>query len=178
MLFRSIDGYEKDLIKKFDELKIPYLILVNKCDNEELQNKAIEAFNKKEALLEKGLASFLITSVKTDEKLVFKFKDALVKLLPEDFVNPPKIAGDLIPSKSTVILVIPIDKEAPKGRIILPQVQTLRDLLDSNCLTYVVKTSELAQAIDNLKNPPALVITDSQAFKQVSEIVPESIHPI
>lgn len=100
---------------------------------------------------EKGLASFLITSVKTDEKLVFKFKDALVKLLPEDFVNPPKIAGDLIPSKSTVILVIPIDKEAPKGRIILPQVQTIRDLLDSNCLTYVVKESELAQAIDNLK---------------------------
>ena len=173
--YTGIDGYEKDLIKKFDELKIPYLILVNKCDNEELQNKAIEAFNKKEALLEKGLASFLITSVKTDEKFVFKFKDALVKLLPEDFVNPPKIAGDLIPSKSTVILVIPIDKEAPKGRIILPQVQMLRDLLDSNCLTYVVKTSELAQAIDNLKNPPALVITDSQAFKQVSEIVPESI---
>ncbi|PWL77849.1 [FeFe] hydrogenase H-cluster maturation GTPase HydF [Candidatus Gastranaerophilales bacterium] len=170
-----IDEYEKDLIKKFDELNIPYLILINKCDNEELINNAIEAFNKKFALSESGLPSLLATSVKTDEKLVFKFKDALVKLLPEDFVNQPKIAGDLIPSKSTVILVIPIDKEAPKGRIILPQVQTLRDLLDSNCLTYVVKTSELAQAIDNLKTPPSLVITDSQAFKQVSEIVPNNI---
>lgn len=170
-----IDEYEKDLIKKFDELNIPYLILINKCDNEELINNAIAAFNKKFALSESGLPSLLATSVKTDEKLVFKFKDALVKLLPEDFVNQPKIAGDLIPSKSTVILVIPIDKEAPKGRIILPQVQTLRDLLDSNCLTYVVKTSELAQAIDNLKTPPSLVITDSQAFKQVSEIVPNNI---
>lgn len=170
-----IDEYEKDLIKKFDELNIPYLILINKCDNEELINNAIEAFNKKFALSESGLPSLLATSVKTDEKLVFKFKDALVKLLPEDFVNQPKIAGGLIPSKSTVILVIPIDKEAPKGRIILPQVQTLRDLLDSNCLTYVVKTSELAQAIDNLKTPPSLVITDSQAFKQVCEIVPNNI---
>lgn len=171
----GIDEYEKDLIKKFDELNIPYLILINKCDNEELRNNAIDAFNKKFALSERGLPSLLATSVKTDEKLVFKFKDALVKLLPEDFVNPPKIAGDLIPSKSTVILVIPIDKEAPKGRIILPQVQALRDLLDSNCLTYVVKTSELAQAIDNLKTPPSLVITDSQAFKQVCEIVPNNI---
>ena len=71
--------------------------------------------------------------------------------------------------------MIPLDKEAPKGRIILPQVQTLRDLLDSNCMSYVVKESELKDALDNLKTPPALVITDSQAFKQVSEIVPDNI---
>ena len=110
-----------------------------------------------------------------DKDIVFKFKEKLVRMLPEDFVNSTKIAGDLIPPKSTVILVIPIDKEAPKGRIILPQVQTLRDLLDSDCLSYVVKESELKQALDNLKEPPALVITDSQAFKTVAEIVPESI---
>ena len=96
-------------------------------------------------------------------------------LLPEDFINSPKIAGDLIPEESTVILVIPIDKEAPKGRIILPQVQTIRDLLDSNCMSYVVKETELKKAIENLKTPPSLVITDSQAFKQVAEIVPEDI---
>jgi [FeFe] hydrogenase H-cluster maturation GTPase HydF len=90
-------------------------------------------------------------------------------------VNSPQIAGDLVNEKSTVILVIPIDKEAPKGRIILPQVQTLRDLLDKNCITVCVKENELKQAIENLKTPPALVITDSQAFKNVSEIVPQSI---
>ena len=117
----------------------------------------------------------IFTSAKSDEQLVFKFKEALVKLLPEEFVNPPKIVGDLVPPKSTVILVIPVDKEAPKGRIILPQVQTLRDLLDSECLSYVVKESELKQALDNLKTPPALVVTDSQAFRQVSEIVPENV---
>lgn len=117
----------------------------------------------------------LQTSATNDNEIVFKFKEKLVKLLPEDFVNSPKIAGDLIPPQSTVILVIPIDKEAPKGRLILPQVQTIRDLLDSSCLTYVVKENELQQAIDNLKEPPALVITDSQAFQNVSEIVPENI---
>ena len=159
--YEGLDDYEKELIKKFDELKIPYLIVENKCDI-----KKVEIPDYK---------NVLYTSVKDDENLVFKFKDALVKLLPDDFVNSPKIVGDLVSPKSTVILVIPIDKEAPKGRIILPQVQTIRDLLDSDCLSYVVKETELKQAIENLKTPPALVVTDSQAFKQVSEIVPEDI---
>ena len=97
-------------------------------------------------------------------------------MLPDDFVNSPKIVGDLVKENSTVILVIPIDKEAPKGRIILPQVQVLRDLLDNNCLSYVVKETELKRALDNLKYPPSLVVTDSQAFKHVAEIVPEDIY--
>ena len=156
---RGLDCHESKLIEKLDELKIPYLIVVNKCDIE-------KPILNKEALY---------TSVKDDNQLVFKFKNALIKLLPDEFVNPPKIAGDLIEPKSTVILVTPIDKEAPKGRLILPQVQTIRDLLDSDCLSYVVKESELKDALANLKTPPALVITDSQAFRQVSEIVPKNI---
>lgn len=159
--FNGIDKYEKDLIEIFDELKIPYIIVVNKCD---IKKPDIEGFK-----------NILYTSVKSDSEIVFRFKEALVKLLPEDFVNPPKIVGDLVSEKDTVILVVPIDKEAPKGRIILPQVQTIRDLLDSNCLAYVVKETELKDAIENLKQPPALVVTDSQAFKKVSEIVPEEI---
>lgn len=164
--FNGIGKFENDLIEKFKELKIPYLIVVNKCD---LAPKSFHVDLKSE------LSNIIYTSVKKDEKIVFKFKEALVNLLPEDFVNSPKIVGDLVPAKSTVILVIPIDKEAPKGRIILPQVQTLRDLLDNNCLSYVVKESELKDALDNLKTPPALVVTDSQAFKKVSEIVPENV---
>lgn len=164
--FNGIGKFENDLIEKFKELKIPYLIVVNKCD---LASKSFHIDLKSE------LSNIIYTSVKKDEKIVFKFKEALVNLLPEDFVNSPKIVGDLVPAKSTVILVIPIDKEAPKGRIILPQVQTLRDLLDNNCLSYVVKESELKDALDNLKTPPALVVTDSQAFKKVSEIVPENV---
>lgn len=164
--FNGIGKFENDLIEKFKELKIPYLVVVNKCD---LAPKSFHIDLKPE------LSNIIYTSVKKDEKIVFKFKEALVNLLPEDFVNSPKIVGDLVPAKSTVILVIPIDKEAPKGRIILPQVQTLRDLLDNNCLSYVVKESELKDALDNLKTPPALVVTDSQAFKKVSEIVPENV---
>ena len=169
--FQGIDDYEKELIKKIEELKIPYLVVVNKVDEKPLSDEKFDEILK----VVQDDKRILKTSVKTDKDIVFRFKDTLVKLLPEDFVNSPKIAGDLVPQKSTVILVIPIDKEAPKGRIILPQVQTLRDLLDSDCLTYVVKETELKDALDNLKTPPSLVVTDSQAFKQVSEIVPENI---
>lgn len=166
--YNGIDNFEKELIKKLEELKIPFLILVNKSDVKQISTEKLDE-------LYTITPHVLVTSALTDSEIVFKFKAEIVKLLPEDFVNSPKIAGDLVKPNSTVILVIPIDKEAPKGRIILPQVQTIRDMLDSGCLSYVVKETELKQALDNLKTPPALVITDSQAFKQVSEIVPESI---
>ena len=166
--YNGIDNFEKELIKKLEELKIPFLILVNKSDVKQIPTEKLNE-------LYTITPHVLVTSALTDSEIVFKFKAEIVKLLPEDFVNSPKIAGDLVKPNSTVILVIPIDKEAPKGRIILPQVQTIRDMLDSDCLSYVVKETELQQALDNLKIPPELVITDSQAFKQVSEIVPESI---
>ena len=166
--YNGIDDYERNLIEKFNELKIPFMIFINKTDEKYPSDSIIED-------LKNYTKYILLSSVKTDNLIVFKIKELLVKLLPEDFVNPPKIVGDLIPQGSTVILVIPIDKEAPKGRIILPQVQTLRDLLDNNCVSVVVKESELKSAIDNLKFAPSLVVTDSQAFKNVSEIVPENI---
>lgn len=149
---------EKTLIKEFEKLEIPYFVIVNKQDDNLNSN-----------------SQFMVTSTINDKQIIEKFKQELIKLLPEEFINEQKIVGDLVPEKSTVILVVPIDKEAPKGRLILPQVQTIRDLLDSNCITMVIKETELKNALDNLKNPPALVITDSQAFKKVSEIVPEEI---
>mgnify|MGYP002536756286 CR=1 FL=1 len=166
--YKGIDEYEKNLMQKFDELKIPYIVIVNKTDIQEIDEKKLDEIYT-------ITPHVLKTSAMTDKEITFRFKAEIVKLLPEDFINSPKIAGDLVPPKSTVIQVIPIDKEAPKGRIILPQVQTIRDMLDSDCLSYVVKETELKQAIDNLKEPPALVITDSQAFKEVNEIVPENI---
>ena len=156
----TMSEFEQNLISDLDNLKIPYLIVINDFEKvPTTQNND----NK------------IYTSVLKDKDFVYKFKNALVKLLPDDFVNSPKIAGDLVNKKSTVILVVPIDKEAPKGRLILPQVQTIRDVLDSECLTYVVKETELEDALNNLKTPPALVITDSQAFKKVSEVVPDNI---
>lgn len=166
--YNGIDDLEKELIKNFNDLKIPFIIVVNKTDVKEISEAKLNILNEYSDYI-------LITSAKTDKNLVLNFKNILVELLPDDFVNSPKIVGDLVSPQSTVILVIPIDKEAPKGRIILPQVQTIRDLLDSNCLVYTLKDTELEYAIKNLKDSPSLVITDSQAFKQVSEIVPNTI---
>ena len=166
--YDGITDYEKNLIEKFTELNIPYCVVINKSDIDSISTNSLTE-------IENYTKNYLITSVLSDENFVFNFKKLLVSLLPEDFINSPQIVSDLVSAKSTVVLVIPIDKEAPKGRIILPQVQTLRELLDNNCISVVVKESELKEALDNMKVPPALVVTDSQAFKKVSEIVPEAI---
>ena len=166
--YSGLNEYDESLMSKFRELKIPFIIIINKSDIKNISEEGL-------VNIKKHCENILETSVKSDNDIVYKFKSKLLKLLPEDFVNTPKIVGDIVPKGSTVISVIPIDKEAPKGRIILPQVQTLRDLLDSGCVTLAVRDSELKMALDNLKTPPSLVITDSQAFKKVNEIVPEDI---
>jgi [FeFe] hydrogenase H-cluster maturation GTPase HydF len=173
--YEGLGEYETKLMAELEKLKIPYMVVVNKTDLQPFNLSTLQPFNPSTFQPLNPSTPILTTSTLTDTRLVFRFKEMLVKLLPDDFVNSPKIVGDLVPKGSTVVLVIPIDKEAPKGRIILPQVQAIRDLLDSSCLCYVVKETELQAALDNLKTPPALVVTDSQAFKQVSEIVPESV---
>jgi [FeFe] hydrogenase H-cluster maturation GTPase HydF len=89
-------------------------------------------------------------------------------------VEPP-IVGDLLRTGDTVCLVVPVDFEAPKGRLILPQVQTIRDIIDHDCISVVAKTDELAGVLGNLKQPPALVITDSQVFEEVNRILPDDV---
>ena len=167
--YKGFDNYDKFLIDNFNEKSIPFLVIVNKSDIEKISDEKIDE-------IKNYTENILITSLKSSGDIVFKFKSILIKLLPEEFVNPPKIVGDIVPSGSTVVLVIPIDKEAPKGRIILPQVQTLRDLLDSGCITLAVRDTELKSSLENLKVQPSLVITDSQAFKTVDEIVPENVN--
>lgn len=166
--YNGFDEYDKSLIERFNELNIPYIVVINKSDIEQISDEKLNE-------IKEYCKNILITSAMTDDEIVFRFKSELIKLLPEEFVNTPKIVGDIVPEGSTVILVIPIDKEAPKGRIILPQVQTLRDLLDSGCVTLAVRDTELKSALEGLKTPPTLVITDSQAFKKVNEIVPQNI---
>ncbi len=100
---------------------------------------------------------------------------ALVSVLPDDWLDAPTILGDLVPPGGTVVMVVPIDKEAPKGRLILPQVQCLRDALDHDALSLVVKEHELRAALDLLRAPPALVVTDSQAFLKVAADVPTAV---
>ena len=166
--YEGFNDYDTALIEKFKEFNIPYFVIINKADKCSISETNLTKIRE-------YTENIMITSATNDEDIIYKFKNSLIKLLPDDFVNPPKIVGDIIKPNSTVVLVIPIDKEAPKGRIILPQVQTLRDLLDNGCKVLSVRDTELKQALEELKNPPSLVITDSQAFKKVSEIVPGNI---
>lgn len=166
--FNGLTNYEFEIINYFKEYNIPYLVIINKYDiNQITAEKYNEIIEQTNIIIE--------TSSINDNDICSKVTAGLIKILPDEFINPPSILGDKISSGDTVILVTPIDKEAPKGRLILPEVQTIRDILDNDCISIVVQENKLAQAIENLKTKPKLVVTDSQAFKTVNEIVPESI---
>jgi len=95
--------------------------------------------------------------------------------VPEGLVGTPAVIGDLVRAGETAVLVVPIDMEAPKGRLILPQVQVIRDLLDHDASAVVVKERELRRMLDTLSEPPAIVVTDSQAFLKVAADVPDDV---
>jgi [FeFe] hydrogenase H-cluster maturation GTPase HydF len=99
----------------------------------------------------------------------------LIRLAPDDYINPPTILGGLVAPGEPVVLVIPVDQEAPKGRLILPQVQVMRDLLDQESWCVVVKETGLRDALASLNRRPALVVTDSQAFAQVAADTPADV---
>ena len=114
------------------------------------------------------------TSARTGEGLP-ALREAILRAAPEDFIDNPVILNDLVPPGELAVLVVPIDKEAPRGRLILPQVQTIRDLLDGDSYCLVVKENTLRAALDRLKRPPAIVVTDSQAFLQVGADTPPEV---
>ncbi len=166
--FNGLTEYELSLINNFETLKIPYLVIINKTDIEPVSElKLSEINNYTNNIIQ-------ISALKT-KNLTDIFVSALVKIVPDDFVNPPSILGDKIEKKDIIVLVTPIDKEAPKGRLILPQVQTIRDILDNQCISVVTQVDNLKYILSNLKTKPKLVVTDSQAFKEVSEIVSDDI---
>ena len=160
--------FETKLTEKFDEYKIPYIIVINKTDLYEIPNEKFEEITK-------YTKNILKTSATTQDNITNEFVSALVKIVPDDFVNPPSILGDKLTKSDIVILVTPIDKEAPKGRLILPQVQTIRDILDNQCSCIITQVDNLESVINSLKVKPRMVVTDSQAFKEVDKITPDDI---
>ncbi|MEE1239960.1 MAG: [FeFe] hydrogenase H-cluster maturation GTPase HydF [Acutalibacteraceae bacterium] len=156
---KGLQTADNELVELFKQRKLPYVIVYNKAD---LLPK-----------LPPETANEIYVSAETGDGIhALKEKIAALAKTAE---NDRKIVSDLIESGDTVILVTPIDSAAPKGRLILPQQQTLRELLEAGALTTVVRETELEQALDALKTPPRMVITDSQAFGVVSKIVPENI---
>jgi len=157
--------FELELYKEFQDRNIPVIAIINKVDvNPPGDISGLKAFN-----LEPIMVSAL------ENKGIDDLKQKIIRSAPEDFLSPPAIVSDLVPAGELAVLVVPIDLEAPKGRLILPQVQTIRDLLDNDSMVLVVKERELKDALDRQKKPPALVITDSQAFLKVSADTPKSI---
>lgn len=165
--FKGFDEFETLLIKEFETRKTAFIIVINKIDTAEIQTEELKE-------LEKYEKQIVYTSA-LEIKGIDDLKQAIIKNVPDEFFVDTSIAADLIPAGETAILVVPIDLEAPKGRLILPQVQTIRDLLDNDSIAIVTKERELRKTLDNLKTPPALVITDSQAFLKVSADVPKNI---
>ena len=114
------------------------------------------------------------TDISSRDRVLNELKAALIKACPDDFLNAQPLLGDLAPANSTVIMIIPLDYEAPKGRLIMPQVQAIRDCLDHNQNIMVVKEDNYINTLNNLKTPPALVICDSQIVdRMVKETPPE-----
>ena len=149
---------DRDILERIKAKEIPYLIVMNKCD-----------------LLEDliGLPEAIYVSAK-DGKNIHELKEKIAEKAKRE-ENERRIVADLLKPLDFVVLVVPIDSSAPKGRLILPQQQTIRDILDANAVAIVVKDTELKETLEKMAAPPALVITDSQAFAQVSKVVPREV---
>ena len=172
-------SYEKEWYSYFVQNKIPVLMVVNtvnlSADNTSEKDTSGEKSKKLNSLVEK------IKEITKEEPVIINaksgtgidsLKEALVRKTPEDF-ETGFITGNLIKEDDVVMLVMPQDAQAPKGRLILPQVQTIRELLDRKCVVMSVTPDKMTQALKQLKNPPKLIIMDSQVFKTVYELKPE-----
>jgi len=157
-------SYEDALLEEFAARKTPVVVVFNKTD-----------LSKPDAARWKTLAERNLSVVETIAPQgvgILSLREALLAVAPESHLENLALVSDLVGPGELAVLVVPIDKEAPKGRLILPQVQAIRDLLDGDCLCMVVKERELRAAIDRLKAPPKLVVTDSQAFLKVAADTP------
>ena len=149
---------DNELIEKFKNRNIPYIVAYNKSD---LKISGVNGENE------------ITVSAKTGSG-INELKELIAKKANIEKKDKPLIS-DLVYENETAVLVVPIDAAAPKGRLILPQQQTLRELLDTNAIAAVTQVGQLKRTLDGLKEPPKLVVTDSQAFEEVSRIVDESI---
>lgn len=159
--------FEEGILSELRERKIPVIVVFNKNDVARPDASQIAR------LSEMSIPHIHTTAAKGEG--VLDLREALIRSAPEEFINSPVIVGDLVPAGEMAVLVIPIDLEAPKGRLILPQVQSIRDILDNDAYCMVVKERELRDALDRLKKPPALVVTDSQAFLKVAGDTPDDV---
>ena len=154
----GITAEDEKIIERIRSKQIPYLIVKNKMD---LCERAEEEENT------------IFVSAATG-KNIYELKELIGKLAPKE-EESRKIVSDILQTNDFVVLVVPIDSAAPKGRLILPQQQTIRDVLEAGAAAIVTRDNELAETLQNLGKKPRLVITDSQVFRTVSGIVPDDV---
>jgi [FeFe] hydrogenase H-cluster maturation GTPase HydF len=159
--------FEEEMLRELASRRTPAVVVFNKADLGAIPGELA-------ARLAEQKIRTVLTSAARDTGIA-DLRRALLDLTPADFIDSPAILGDLVGPGEMAVLVVPIDKEAPKGRLILPQVQAIRDLLDSDAWCLVVKERELRGALDRLKTPPRLVVTDSQAFLKVAADTPRHV---
>ncbi len=163
--------YEDAVLSEAEKHKIPVIAAINKID---LGMPAAAFVNN---IIKKINRVILCSSVngKDRDRSISEFKKYLLEACPEDFFNPPALIGDLLPAGGLAVLIVPIDLQAPKGRLILPQVQTIRDALDNDSSALVVKEREYSSALAKLKSPPDIVVCDSQVVLKMVADTPPSV---
>jgi [FeFe] hydrogenase H-cluster maturation GTPase HydF len=159
--------FEENLLAELRAHNIPVAVALNKADLRQPTTEQIARFRQEK------LASVLLSA--TTGEGIDAFRELLWQIAPADAAESPTIVRDLVLPGETAVFVMPIDKEAPKGRIKNLQVQAIRDLLDGESSCVVVKEAGLKKALDNMKTPPSLVVTDAQVFDKVAKLTPETI---
>lgn len=153
----EFSNFDRELVSLFEKKEIPYIIAYNKCDLTEKRDKSDGIY------------------VSAAKKInIYELKEKIGQLAKTEDMKH-KLVGDLLKPSDIAVLVVPIDSAAPKGRLILPQQQTIRDILESNAIAVTAKESELKETLASLAKKPALVITDSQAFEKVNSDTPRDI---
>lgn len=161
----GVGDVEKSLLARAAEQKIPVVVIFNQCD------RAVPTIEQKATAATFG--PVYEVSAATGAGLQ-SLKEGLARQMPDEMAHR-RLLGDLLRRGEVVVLVTPIDSAAPKGRLILPQQQAIRDALDAGAQCIVVQEDALADALNNLRAPPALVVTDSQAFRRVAATVPAEV---
>jgi [FeFe] hydrogenase H-cluster maturation GTPase HydF len=159
--------FEEGILSQLSSRKIPVVVVFNKNDVASPRPEVLRDIQSRKLPCVKTVAS--------QGQGIPGLREALIQAAPEKFMDSPPVLGDLIDPGDVVVLVVPIDLEAPRGRLILPQVQSIRDVLDHDSCCLVVKEREIRDALGKLKSPPALVVTDSQAFLRVAGDTPGQV---
>jgi len=163
--------YDEKVLAEAKKRDVPAIVVINKID----LDTPTEAFVA--SVAEK--TGWVVLTASNDragrDDYINPLKRQLIRIAADHFVQPPPLMGDLLPSGGTAVLVVPIDLEAPKGRLILPQVQTIRDALDNDSMALIVKERELAHALGNLRQAPHIVVCDSQVVQKVCADTPAAV---